>query len=240
MRQIILGNNEASGNLVKYREHSVLKFGHEQEPIIVIDGFCGDLQLLLTQGHGAQYVSVNGYPGVRAPADISYLSPHGEYLADLLYDNFGFSVGFRSESCDFSIVTLAPDQLCPSQRIPHYDDTSSDLLALLHYTSGPETGGTAFYRHRRTGFETVRPERQKTYRLALRADDQVYGPCPPAYYYGDTERYDLIGEVEARPDRMAIYRGRMLHSGIIPNTLPLIGDPRRGRLTVNTFARGLK
>ena len=49
----------------------------------------------------------------------------------------------------------------------------------------------------------------------------------------------MIGEIEARPDRMVIYRGRTLHSGIIHSDLPLVADPKRGRLTVNTFVIGV-
>jgi len=212
--------------------HTIERFGQEREPIIIIDDFSGELDRLVAHGRAAHYVPVQGYPGIRAPADVGYLSPQSEALADVLYDNFGFSVGFRAESCSYSIVTTAPEALLVSQRIPHYDDTGAALLALLHYTGTPDTGGTAFYRHVRTGFETITPEREVQYR-------QAFGPPPAQYCYGDTPRYEMIGEVEARPDRMVIYRGRTLHSGIIPTHLPLIADPARGRLTVNTFVVGV-
>lgn len=217
----------------------VQRFGNEQEPVIIIDNFCGELDRLVAAGLSAEYQAVMGYPGVRAPADVRYLSPHGDVLADLLYETFGFSVGFRVQSCSYSIVSTPPEALAANQRIPHYDDTGPDLLAFLHYTGAPDTGGTAFYRHRRTGYETVTLKRQDAYRLALREDDRLFGAPSPGYCYGDTERYEMIGEVDARPDRMVIYRGRTLHSGIIPDDLPLVADPKRGRLTVNTFATGV-
>ena len=217
----------------------VQQFGQEQEPVVIIDNFCGELDHLIAAGQAARYKPVLGYPGVRSPANVNYLSPQADRLADVIYKVFGFSTGFRVESCNYSIVNIPPDQLAPNQRIPHYDDAGSDLLALLHYTGGSETGGTAFYRHRRTGYETVNPERQNTYRAALREDDKTYGPPPLEYCYGDNDRYEMIGEIEARPDRMAIYRGRTLHSGIIHSDLPLVADPKRGRLTVNTFVIGV-
>ena len=43
---------------------------------------------------------------------------------------------------------------------------------------------------------------------------------------------------EALPDRMIIYQGSLLHSGIIPPGMPLSADPREGRLTANIFVRG--
>ncbi len=219
--------------------HTIKRFGQELEPVIIIDGFCRALDRLVAHGQGAQYMPVAGYPGVRAPADVNYLSPYSEALADILYDNFGFAVGFRAESCSYSIVSTAPEHLHVSQRIPHYDDTGADLLAFLHYTGAPDTGGTAFYRHRRTGFEAITPDRVGLYRQALQADDAAFGPPPAHYCYGDSPRYEMIGEVEARPNRMVIYRGRTLHSGVIPEELPLVADPCRGRLTINTFVSGV-
>ena len=54
------------------------------------------------------------------------------------------------------------------------------------------------------------------------------------WFLGDEQ----IGAVEARPDRMALYRGRQLHSGIIPDPAALSDDPARGRLTINMFLFG--
>jgi hypothetical protein len=47
-----------------------------------------------------------------------------------------------------------------------------------------------------------------------------------------------VGAVEARPDRLALYRGRQLHSGIIPDPAALSADPGAGRLTINMFLYG--
>ncbi|MFZ9395042.1 MAG: DUF6445 family protein [Erythrobacter sp.] len=37
----------------------------------------------------------------------------------------------------------------------------------------------------------------------------------------------------------ATYRGRQLHSGVIPEPAVLSPDPRKGRLTINMFIRGM-
>jgi hypothetical protein len=44
--------------------------------------------------------------------------------------------------------------------------------------------------------------------------------------------------VEAVPDRMLIYHGSLLHSGVIPPGMLLTEDPREGRLTANLFLLG--
>ena len=64
--------------------------------------------------------------------------------------------------------------------------------------------------------------------------------CPrnSGYFHGSDEFFEQIGAVEAVPDRMIIFQGSLLHSGIIPPDVPLTGDPRQGRLTANIFVRG--
>lgn len=105
----------------------------------------------------------------------------------------------------------------PAQHRPHYDAPQSNLVAMVHYTQGEGTGGTAFYRHRRTGFETITPDRVAAFDAAIGDDEADFGPLPASYYHDDSARYELIGEIEARPDRMIVYRGRQLHPGVIPN-----------------------
>lgn len=219
--------------------YRVERFGDEREPVIVIDNFLGDIQGLIHLAETLSFTPAQGFPGSRAATNVNYLSERAEALADILYDIFGFQYGFRSESCDFSIVCKPSEQLHANQCIPHYDDTQSDLLAFLHYLKGCEQTGTAFYRHIRTGFETINPTRVSAYKQALLIDDSEFGLPPSAYCYGDSNRYALIGEVKAVPDRFIIYRGRTLHSGIIHPTTTLIDDPRSGRLTLNTFVRGI-
>ena len=55
---------------------------------------------------------------------------------------------------------------------------------------------------------------------------------------GSNEYFEQIGMVEAVPDRMLIYHGSLLHSGVIPPGMPLTEDPREGRLTANLFLYG--
>ena len=46
---------------------------------------------------------------------------------------------------------------------------------------------------------------------------------------------ELIGEVEYRPNRMVIYPGNLLHSGLIQPDRDINDDPASGRLTANLF-----
>lgn len=217
---------------------TIHRFGREREPVVVIDGFSGIADELLAAGRAAAYQPGGAaYPGIRAWADPSYLDRRRALLFAVMQRVFGFArVG--CEVSTFSLVTLAEGELAPNQRIPHHDSANGDVIAVMHYLLGPATGGTAFYRHRRTGFEAITDAREPAYNAAVAEDERAFGAPPPRYHYGDSDRYEMIGEVAAQPDRLVLYRGRQLHSGVIPDPAALSRDPATGRLTINMFLRG--
>ena len=213
--------------------------GAEGEPLVIIDGFSGAVDALLEAGYVTAYRHAGAsYPGIRSWADPSYLDRRRPLMMQIMQRVFGFSRGVRLDASTFSLVTLAEHQLAPLQRIPHYDHAGGEVVAVMHYLHGPETGGTAFYRHRRTGFETITPARESAYNEALAQDERCYGMPQARYFYGDSDWFEQIDEVEARPDRLVLYRGRQLHSGVIPDPTLLSTDPRQGRLTINMFLVG--
>jgi len=218
---------------------TVERLGREGEPLVIIDNFTGQPERLRQMGMAAQYHPAGvDYPGRRALADPSYLDLRRELMMQVVSRVFGLTRSINCEIAAFSLVTLAPEKLSPRQRIPHHDHSDAGRVAIMHYLDGPESGGTAFYRHRRTGFEAITPGREAAYAAALAEDEREYGPPPPGYPLGDSAAFEQIGAVEARPDRMALYRGRQLHSGIIPDPAALSDDPATGRLTVNMFLFG--
>lgn len=213
--------------------------GREKEPLVVIDGFSGMAGALLEAGYAATYQHAGAsYPGIRSWADPSYLDRRRDLMMQIMQHVFGFTKGVRLDASTFSLVTLGEKELHPLQRIPHYDHSSGEVIAVMHYLLGAETGGTAFYRHRRTGFETITLAREDAYNGALAMDERQHGMPPAQFCYGDTDWFEMIDEVEAAPDRLVLYRGRQLHSGVIPNASLLSSDPRKGRLTINMFLNG--
>ncbi|UAB79470.1 hypothetical protein INR77_07370 [Erythrobacter sp. SCSIO 43205] len=217
---------------------TVQRIGKEGEPLVIIDNFTGQPERLREMGEAARYYPAGvDYPGIRAPADPSYLDIRRELMMRVMGEVFGLRRSIQCEVAAFSVVSLKPEDLSPRQRIPHHDHSDPGRVAIMHYLDDPKSGGTAFYRHRRTGFEAITPEREGAYAMALKEDEHEYGP-PPAGYPQESERFERIGMVEARVDRLALYRGRQLHSGIIPDTKALSDDPKTGRLTVNMFLYG--
>lgn len=132
----------------------------------------------------------------------------------------------------FSMVTTPPQDLSPKQRAPHFDEVNPNLFALILYLSDTPNTGTAFYRHRATGIEEVTATNLDHFVSIVRHEQEK----APAHFVNESnQNYEQIGFVEARPDRMTIYRGALLHSGIIPDDMCFSEDPTKGRLTLNLF-----
>ena len=62
-----------------------------------------------------------------------------------------------------------------------------------------------------------------------------HGTPPARYCRGSDAHFELIHQVDYRPDRLLIYPGNLLHSGLIEPDRDLSADPARGRLTANLF-----
>ena len=219
---------------------SLHKMGHEQEPLLMVEGILRDpaelidyaaTQVAFTPAWGPN----GGYPGLRAPAPLNYVNQLVRALDPKIRRAFGLGdVRLARAECNFSMVVQRPDELTPLQRIPHVDTLDPLQFALLHYLCDETMGGTAFYRHAATGFETLSPDRWPQYE-AVRAREVAGLADPSAYIRGDTRDYRQTAAFEARFDRVILYRSRTLHSGQIPRDFAFSDDPRKGRLTANIF-----
>jgi hypothetical protein len=219
-------------------------FGNAQSPVVVIDDFSGSLEHILEIAEElAPYPRhTNYYPGLRrifTAADTAanaYVEESCERAAQFIADAFDIDV-FDLVEASFSMVTLKPTELTPPQRAPHFDTTDQKDIALLHYLRAPPNSGTAFFRQRATGIERVTELNVSVY-VPVAEVQNAQLPADSGYFHGSDEFFEQIGAVEAVPDRMIIFQGSLLHSGLIPPDMPLTGDPRQGRLTANIFVRG--
>lgn len=220
-------------------QYEVKRFGVEQEPVIVIDNLIKDPDDLRRRAASLRFERRGlHYPGIRAMMDYRYLGEVSSLLKSIVQKEFGYQKGAEFSECSFSLVTTKPEQLEPIQCLPHFDGAEENKLAILYYLCEPSQGGTAFYRHKASGFETVNVSRYDQFLETLRAEEIKLGDTPKAYFSGDTDQYERIGQVDAKYNRCVIYRGYTLHSGDIPRDLTFEENPLTGRLTVNTFLYG--
>ncbi len=214
----------------------VERLGREQAPVLVVEDLLSDPAPLLADAYAADYgaPAVKAYPGLRAPTPRDYAATLAAALLPVLRDAFALDgCELAGVASDFSVVTRPPGALEVRQRIPHTDTTDPGLIALLHYLTPGGCGGTSFYRHRATGFETVSPQRREAYERSLAAE--LPSARLPGYIAGDTPLFDRIGGFDGAFNRLIAYRGSLLHSCDIADDLRLSDDPRSGRLTANTF-----
>lgn len=211
--------------------------GAEKAPLMVIDNFVSDPQRLVRRAATRQFrpAGVN-YPGIRFEAPLGYQQLFRDRLQQALFDFFeltGKSLAFRM--CHYSLVTTRAAELQPLQRIPHIDSTDGGGLATVHYLFTANWGGTAFYRHRETGFEVIDASRKEVYYghiEQLLRDPQSF---PSGYINGDTELFEQVASVPGVFNRMLIYRRNSLHSGNIDNDFVPDTNPLTGRLSINCF-----
>lgn len=205
--------------------------------MIVIDEATGMLATLRDVAAGAAFAPAatvgSHYPGLLAPAPVAYLDGLVRFVLPLVEGHFGTGpvIPARARG-NFSLVTIPPADLSPDQTVPHVDAADRMQFAGVHYLSD-HLAGTGFFRHRGTGFETIDADRLPLYRQHLDAELKALGPG--GYVTGEHVHFTMIDAVEARPDRLVLYRAALLHSGLVDALPPHADDPSRGRLTGNVF-----
>lgn len=218
---------------------SVQRLGEEREPVLQADDvlvYPGALVDVADEAVFRPAAELNTfYPGLLAPAPVPYVQAVVRAIDPLIRQAFGLGrVAPGRVDCNFSLVTLAPEDLSTAQRLPHIDTADPLRFAILHYLCDERFGGTGFYRHRATGFETLSAARLDTYKVSL-SREVAAAPPPHAYIRGETPLFAQTGRVAARFDRLAVYRSCLLHSGQIDAPELLSDRPREGRLTANIF-----
>jgi hypothetical protein len=214
----------------------VARLGRERQPVIVLDDMLSQPDLWRHVAARAVFAPIRPFhPGVSAVVPARLGSQLRDELAPLIAATFGLDPVPPAYSCFLSLVTTPPEALTRVQRLPHVDGLERERIAILIYLAGADKGGTAFFRQRATGFETVDAQRRAAFEAALDAGLDEHGEPPPGYLDGDTELYECIARYEARPNRGLIYRGHSLHSAAIAPGAELPQDGAKGRLTLNAF-----
>lgn len=221
----------------------VEEIGRERNKVLVVDNFMSETQTLIAQASAMAPFKPeqnNHYPGLRRfitsndGATGHYVQQSLKALTPLIAQVFDVHA-FNILRASFSLVTKRPEELDPWQRLPHIDQTDPGHFALLHFLSPTPQGGTNFFRHRRTGFERISPEREPLYAAARKAELMANGP-PPVVFFNDSDQdFERIAQFEGKYNRLLMYRGSLLHSGYIPPDFAFSPDPAQGRLTCNIF-----
>ncbi len=211
------------------------KVGTEQQPLLVVDEVLADPWAMIDAARAADFYRPphTNYPGLNANLPEAYYRTAVTALRGPIEAAFGVKASAVLKFFGFFALATTPvESATPVQTIPHLDAPDPSRLAMVHYFCRGDFGGTGFFRHQATGFESVDASRQATYAAAVEA--KLAEGRRERFAGADTPGYDLIEEAEPVFNRLIVYRGHVLHAGL----LGLGGgsaDPATGRLTANGF-----
>lgn len=205
----------------------------------VIDNVLSDPDEVVALGFAQSYAEDcdNLYPGVRAAMPENFSTSFRAWLTPLLQHNGMLESNqvIARDSSFFSVVTTASQDLLPIQCIPHYDSTDPELFAAVIYLCSPRFSGTAFYRHRRTGYEEITEEIVGNYQLALNSDMRVHGAPPKSYINGDSLLFETVFSNPLKFNSAIVYPARILHAARIEKDFMPPKDRSAWRLTVTAL-----
>jgi hypothetical protein len=207
----------------------------------VIDNVLRDPEGVAELGFAQAYVEDHGnlYPGVRAAMPESFSTAFRAWLTPVFQRNGMLERNqvISGDTSFFSVVTTASKDLRPIQCIPHYDSTDPSLLAAVIYLCSPRFSGTAFYRHRRTGYEEITEQNAGNYQLALNSDMRIHRVPKQGYINGDSVLFETVFANELKFNGAIVYPARVLHAARIQNPFDSPTDRSEWRLTVTALLR---
>ncbi len=219
-------------------EIGMREFGMEKHRVISINAFLEvpDAAIELACLHDFTSVTPQ-YPDIRAPIPGATLDSWRNALTPILNAQFGNADTRWDIHGWHSIVTRAPEQLLPIQRLPHVDGLDPEQVAMMLYLHHTPHGGTAFFRHRATRFESLSADRFPVYKKSLEGEAAAHGLPPRRYVADGAPSFERIHVEVGDFNRAIFYRGNIFHSGVIDHESALPSDPRNGRYTINAFLR---
>lgn len=220
-------------------EVQLVRIGRRGIPVCVIDNVLHDPHGVAALGFAQAYAADRGnlYPGVRAAMPENFSAPFRAWLTPILQRNAVLPSHhiLSRDTSFFSVVTTASEDLLPIQRIPHYDSTDPNLFAAVIYLCGPKFAGTAFYRHRRTGYEVITRDNVSNYQLALNNDLRMHGAPQKNYVNGDGPLFEAVFANELKFNGAIVYPAGVLHAAQIEKQFTAPKDRSEWRLTVTAL-----
>ncbi len=210
----------------------VREIGHEKSPLLIIDNLLTTPDDFVEVARRVPFrPPVSMYPGLNSPLPPPYLRVLVGALKPLLHRIF--AVPFERELTAHGFFALAlrrGEEMHVMQRVPHQDSFKPERLGMVHFLCQGQQGGTGFYRHRATGFESVDQKRTETFAPIIQTEAQALvegGRCVEDFY-------ELYDSADAVFNRLIVYQAHLLHAGLLDGSV-LSPDPSVGRLTANTF-----
>lgn len=216
---------------------SSINIGFELQPLLKVDSFLNDPQVLLDYAVNKNQFSPAGnfYPGIRMPVPLSYTKALLHNLRADIEQTFNVDLTkIKTANSTYSIITSSLDTLGFEHTIPHFDGFGKNKLAILYYLCDMKDSGTAFYRHKALEYEYIDEARSEHYFKYIKkqfSEKKVFN----RYICDDTVEFEKIASYQCKYNRLLMYKASSLHSGIIQPDYIFDPNPATGRLTITSF-----
>ncbi len=215
------------------------KIGAEKAKVVVVDNVFDEINFLhdyTSRSAVFQTRKANAYPGAQARMIKDFGEVFLDYALALIANNYPETTSLQCKplAAFFSYVSTPEKELEYRQTIPHYDHTSSNSFAVMLYMAPGDFSGTGFFKHDGTSFETISANREKEFWQYLEKHDNS-DLSNPKYCVGNNAGFSMIDSVDYQQNRMLIYPGNLLHSGLIDESRDIHAETIDSRLTANLF-----
>jgi hypothetical protein len=214
----------------------LLHVGRERQPLMIVDDVLAHPQQMIDEACTADWYAPEHthYPGRNARLPDAYYQTVIAALRGPIEAAFGLSrEAYLKYFGFFALATTPVEHAQTVQKIPHHDSFNPNRLAMVHYLCRGAFGGTGFFRHKCTGFESVDSARDVTFAQCAQEELREMSADAP-YINGDSPHYALIERMDMQFNRLIVYRSHVLHVALLGSEV-LSPDPRLGRLTANGF-----
>lgn len=232
-----------SYQLNKNYKVQVINIESIDENIIIIDDFLSHLQGVYHFASNVAYFQPIGtdgtlYPGKRDEMPAPYYRVFEQLLQSLITDGVidSGNNNLYLHKCKLSVVTQSANDLHVMQRMPHIDSTDDKTFAAVHYLSSKEWGGTGIYKYKPTNTIKITAENQNIVHDIIK-NVQQHESTHQGYLDESTELFEKVIDIEAKPNRVVLYKSNLLHSAALKNNLPYSQDIKNSRLSISSFFR---
>ncbi len=233
-------SNISASAMNKALHIQVTQIPNSEHLIWVIDDFIADFDALVEYSNTKAYFNNAGadgtlFPGLRDEMPKPYyqtLSSLFELLA--MQPNGEIFKQHQIAKCWLSKVTLTPLQLNAHQTMPHFDSLACHDMAAVHYLNDNNLGGTSFYRYK--GADKLELSHDDKDIILKMVDEVKQTSASRNGYINDSDTlFEKVFSIEAKPNRLVIYSGNILHSANITDQVEFDKKSPNSRTSINSF-----
>ena len=229
-------------NLVKLNrlaQTKIYNVGAEKSQVLAVDNVFDEIELLNNHARNFakfEHRKANLYPGVQAQMFGEFGQVFLNYAQSLIEIHYPDLATLKCNplAAFYSFVSSPAKQLSFRQTIPHYDHNSANSFAVMLYMAPGQFGGTGFFKQDGTLFETISSNRETEFLQSLKINRKK-DTSDFQYCTGTGSGFTLIDSVNYQQNRMLIYPGNLLHSGLIHESRDVHDNVMHARLTANIF-----